>query len=80
MIYLAGIIKKVQDDNEVEKQISYMSQTMLCEHYDIWTKDAYSMCLKAEGDDLEAFSQGLQEVINQFLKNYKEKNDNVQNN
>ena len=72
MIYLAGIIKKVQDDNEVEKQISDMSQTMVCEHYDIWTKDAYSMCLKVEDDDLEEFSQSLQEVINQFLQKRKE--------
>lgn len=76
MIYLAGIIKKVQDDNEVEKQISDMSQTMLCEHYDIWTKDSYSMCLKADDDDLEEFSQSLQEVINQFLQKRKE-NENV---
>ena len=72
MIYLAGIIKKVQDENEVEKQISDMSQTMLCEHYDIWTKDAYSMCLKVEDDDLEEFSQSLQEVINQFLQKREE--------
>ena len=72
MIYLAGIIKKVQDENEVEKQISDMSQTMICEHYDIWTKDAYSMCLKVEDDDLEEFSQSLQEVINQFLQKRKE--------
>ena len=72
MIYLAGIIKKVQDDNEVEKQISDMSQTMVCEHYDIWTKDAYSMCLKVEDDDLEEFSQSLQEVINQFLQKREE--------
>ena len=72
MIYLAGIIKKVQDENEVEKQISDMSQTMVCEHYDIWTKDAYSMCLKIEDDDLEEFSQSLQEVINQFLQKRKE--------
>ena len=79
MIYLAGIIKKVQDDNEVEKQISDMSQTMLCEHYDKWTKDSYSMCLKADDDDLEEFSQSLQEVINQFLQKRKE-NENVQNN
>ncbi len=74
MIYLAGIIKKVQDDNEVEKQISVMSQTMVSEHYDIWTKDAYSMCLKIEDDNLEEFSQSLQEVINQFLQKYKERN------
>lgn len=74
MIYLAGIIKKVQDENEVEKQISVMSQTMLDEHYDIWTKDAYSMCLKVEDDDLEEFSQSLQEVINQFLQKHKERN------
>jgi len=74
MIYLAGIIKKVQDDNEVEKQISVMSQTMLDEHYDIWTNDAYSMCLKVEDDDLEEFSQSLQEVINQFLQKRKERN------
>ena len=72
MIYLAGIIKKVQDENEVEKQISDMSQTMVCEHYDIWTKDAYSMCLKIEDNDLEEFSQSLQEVINQFLQKRKE--------
>ena len=72
MIYLAGIIKKIQDENEVEKQISVMSQTMLAEHYDIWTKDAYSMCLKVEDDDLEEFSQSLQEVINQFLQKRKE--------
>ncbi len=72
MIYLAGIIKKVQDENEVEKQISDMSQTMVDEHYDIWTKDAYSMCLKVEDDDLEEFSQSLQEVINQFLQKRKE--------
>jgi hypothetical protein len=74
MIYLAGIIKKVQDENEVEKQISVMSQTMLDEHYDIWTKDAYSMCLKVEDDDLEEFSQSLQEVINQCLQKHKERN------
>ena len=74
MIYLAGIIKKVQDDNEVEKQISVMSQTMLDEYYDIWTNDAYSMCLKVEDDDLEEFSQSLQEVINQFLQKRKERN------
>lgn len=74
MIYLAGIIKKVQDENEVEKQISVMSQTMLDEHYDIWTKDAYSMCLKTEDDDLEEFAKSLQEVINQFLQKHKERN------
>ena len=72
MIYLAGIIKKVQDENEVEKQISDMSQTMICEHYDIWTNDAYSMCLKLDYDYLEEFSQSLQEVINQFLQKRKE--------
>lgn len=74
MIYLAGIIKKVQDENEVEKQISVMSQTMVDEHYDIWTKDAYSMCLKVEDDDLEEFAKSLQEVINQFLQQHKERN------
>lgn len=74
MIYLAGIIKKVQDENEVEKQISVMSQTMVDEHYDIWTKDAYAMCLKAEDDDLEEFAKSLQEVINQFLQQHKERN------
>ena len=72
MIYLAGIIKKVQEENEVDKQICEMNQTMLDEHYDIWTKDAYSMCLKVEDDDLEEFSQSLQEVINQFLQKRKE--------
>lgn len=72
MIYLAGIIKKVQEENEVDKQINKMSQTMLGDHYDIWTKDAYSMCLKVEDDDLEEFSQSLQEVINQFLQKRKE--------
>ena len=74
MIYLAGIIKKVQDENEVEKQISVMSQTMVDEHYDIWTKDAYAMCLKTEDDDLEEFAKSLQEVINQFLQQHKERN------
>lgn len=77
MIYLAGIIKKVKDDSEVEKQISNMSQTMVCEHFDIWTKDAYSICLKVEDDDLEEFSQSLQEAINQFLQKRKEKCENV---
>jgi hypothetical protein len=72
MIYLAGIIKKVQEENEADKQINKMNQTMLAEHYDIWTKDAYSMCLKVEDDDLEEFSQSLQEVINQFLQKRKE--------
>ena len=72
MIYLAGIIKKVQEENEVDKQICKMSQTMLDEHYDIWTNDAYTMCLKTEDDDLEEFTQSLQEVINQFLQKRKE--------
>jgi hypothetical protein len=45
---------------------------MLDEHYDIWTKDAYSMCLKTEDDDLEEFAKSLQEVINQFLQKHKE--------
>ncbi len=38
------------------------------------------MALIFETENIDNFMKALQENITQFLKNYKENNDNVQNN
>lgn len=79
MIYsLTGLIKEAKNENEANKHINTINQTLWCEQSDL-CKDAYSAALIFETEDLDTFLKELQTVVNQFLQQYKERNNYVQN-
>ena len=79
MIYsLTGVIKEAKNENEANKHINTINQVLWCEQFDLY-KDAYSAALIFETEDLDTFLKELQTVVNQFLQQYKERNNYVQN-
>ena len=79
MIYsLTGLIKEAKSENEANKHINTINQVLWCEQFDLY-KDAYSAALIFETEDLDTFLKELQTVVNQFLQQYKERNNYVQN-
>lgn len=76
---LSGILQKANSEEEASNQIFKINQILYCDNYDSFT-DSYALSGIFEVDEIEDFGKALQENLTQFVENYKEKNDNVQNN
>ena len=69
---LSGILKQAKDENEANKQIFDIHQTLLCDNYDL-IKDSYAMASIIQVDNIEQFIEDFNKTLNNFLQNYKEK-------
>ena len=69
---LTGILKQAKDENEANKQISDINQTLFCNNYNL-IKDSYGMASIIQVDDIEQFIEDFNKALNNFLQNYKEK-------
>ena len=76
---LYGLVQVAQDENEANDQIQKTNQVLFCDNFNSFV-DSYSVVGIFEADDVEDFGNALQKNLTQFAKEYKEKNDNVQNN
>jgi hypothetical protein len=70
---LVSLIQPAQDENEANKNICQINN-IICE-----TKisDTWVAAGIFEADEIENFAGALQENLNQFIKEYKEKCNNV---
>jgi hypothetical protein len=70
-----GFIEAAKDENTANQNISEISN-ILFEGYET-EEEMFGMALIFETENIDNFMKALQENITQFLKNYKENNDNV---
>jgi hypothetical protein len=70
-----GFIEAAKDENAANQNISEISN-ILFEGYET-EEEMFGMALIFETENIDNFMKALQENITQFLKNYKENNDNV---
>lgn len=76
MFSLSAIIQEAKDENEANKQIHKIGQVLFCENFNNYV-GSYSLNGIFETDDIEDFTKSLQENLTQFVKEYKEKCENV---
>ena len=69
---LTGVLKQAKDENEANKQIFDINQTLLCDNYNL-IKDSYGMASIIQVDNIEQFIEDFNKTLNNFLQNYKEK-------
>ncbi len=79
MFSFSAIIQEAKNENEANDQIQKISQVLFCENYNNYV-GSYSLNGIFEADNIEDFSKSLQENLTQFVKEYKEKCENAQNN
>ena len=70
-----GFIEAAKDENAANQNISEISN-ILFEGYET-EEEMFTGALIFETENIDNFIKAFQENITQFLKNYKEKNDNV---
>ena len=72
---LVGLIQPAEDENEANMNIHQIND-IVCETkmHDTWVAAGIF-----EVDEIEDFCDALQENLTQFVKEYKEKCENVQN-
>lgn len=76
MFSFSAIIQEAKDENEANKQIHKIGQVLFCENFNNYI-GSYSLNGIFETDDIEDFTKSLQENLTQFVKEYKEKCENV---
>lgn len=67
---LTGILIQAKDENEANKQIFDINQTLFCYDYDL-IKDSYGLASIIQVDDIEQFIEDFNKTLNNFLQNYK---------
>ena len=72
---LTGFIEAAKNENAANQSITEISN-ILFESYET-EEDMFGIVAVFETENIDNFLQAFQENITQFLKNYKEKNDNV---
>ncbi len=76
MFSLYGLIQQAKDENEANNQIFKTGKVLLDDNSNSFI-DSYSIAGIFEADDIDDFSKALQENLTQFVKEYKEKCENV---
>lgn len=69
---LYGLIQLAQDENEANDQIQKTNQILLCDNFNSFI-NSYNVVGIFEADEIEDFSNALQENLTQFAEEYKEK-------
>lgn len=76
LLSLYGLVQLAQDENEANDQIQKINQVLLCDNFDSFV-NSYNVVGIFEVDNIDDFSNALQENLTQFAKEYKEKVKNV---
>lgn len=76
LLSLYGLVQLAQDENEANDQIQKTNQVLLCDNFDSFV-NSYNVVGIFEVDNIDDFSNALQENLTQFAKEYKEKVKNV---
>ena len=79
MFSFSAIIQEAKNENEANDQIHKIGQVLFCENFNNYV-GSYSLNGIFEVDNIEDFNKSLQENLTQFVKEYKEKCENAQNN
>ena len=70
---LVSFIQPAEDENKANKNICQINNMI----YEADISDAWAAAGIFEADEIEDFANALQENLNQFIKEYKEKCNNV---
>ena len=76
MFSFSAIIQEAKNENEANDQIQKIGQVLFCESFNNYVA-SYSLNGIFETDNIEDFTKSLQENLTQFVKEYKEKCENV---